>query len=89
MKNPFPELVIVFKKSISEEDSLKIVKSWNIPFREGMDSSKGKIYFYATGEKYILTFADKDQKAAFEKNRYQFLTEIHQIYEPDWDIQKD
>lgn len=83
------ELIVVFKKSVSEETSEEIIKSFNIPYRKGMDSSKGKIYFYATGSKYILTFKDADHKSDFQKNRYQFKTEIHQIYEPDWDIQKD
>jgi len=54
-----------------------------------MDSSRGKIYFYSTGPKYIVTFKDEDQKYSFERKNYFFLPEIHEIYEPDWDIQKD
>lgn len=83
------ELIVVFKKSVSEEAAEDIIKSFGTPYREGMDSSKGKIYFYATGPKYILTFKDADHMSDFQKNRYQFKTEIHQLFEPDWDIQKD
>jgi hypothetical protein len=89
MKQKANELIIVFKKTISEPTSSALVQSFGIPFRVGMDSSKGKIYFYATGEKYILTFKDADEKLAFQMKRYQFLSEIHEIYEPDWNILKD
>jgi len=83
------ELIVVFKKNISEEDAEKFLSSLGVEYREGMDSSKGKIYFYATGPKYILTFEDTAQKSAFINKRYGFLPEIHQIFEPDWDIRKD
>jgi hypothetical protein len=89
MKQHAEELIIVFKKIISEEKSRELVLSFGIPFREGMDSSRGKLYFYATGEKYILTFKNADEKMAFRMKRYQFLPEVHEIYEPDWNIQKD
>jgi len=89
MQSKNPELIIVFKKNITEEESEKIMQSWNVKYRTGMDSSKGKIYFYATGEKYVVTFGNDDDKMKFQLNRYQFLPEVHQIYEPDWDVQKD
>ncbi|MFN8415621.1 MAG: hypothetical protein U0U66_04735 [Cytophagaceae bacterium] len=54
-----------------------------------MDSSRGKIYFYSTGPKYFITFTDEDHQYTFEKEHYQFLPEIHEIYEPVWDITKD
>ena len=83
------ELIVVFKKNISEKIAEAFLQSLGIPFREGMDSSKGKIYFYATGGKYILTFQHEQDKASFRMKRYQFLPEIHEIYEPNWEIQKD
>jgi len=89
MKSNKQELIIVFKKNVHEDESERIMKSWNVKYRSGMDSSRGKIYFYATGEKYIVTFDDDDDKMKFRYNQYQFLPQIHQIYEPDWDIQKD
>lgn len=89
MKTDKHELVIVFKKNVTEEQSEKLMQSFNVKFRKGMDSSKGKIYFYATGGKYIVTFSNEEEQNEFQKNRYQFLPEIHQIYTPDWDIQKD
>ncbi len=83
------ELVIVFKKAVSEEEALKKMNSFEVNFRKGMDSSKGKIYFYNTGSKYIISFENQEQKEKFQYQHYEFLSEIHQIYEPDWDICKD
>jgi hypothetical protein len=88
-KHPEHQLVIVFKNNITEEQAIEKVTSWNVEFKQGMDSSRGKIYFYATGEKFILTFNNDDELTAFKMNRYQFLPEIHEIYTPDWDKQKD
>ncbi|NOT77312.1 MAG: hypothetical protein HOP08_20510 [Cyclobacteriaceae bacterium] len=89
MKNEKIEVVIVFKKGVSEARSEEILKDLSIDFREGMDSSRGKIYFYATGGKYILTFKDAGEKELFDKKRLYFLPEVHEIYKPDWDITKD
>ncbi|MBS1486738.1 MAG: hypothetical protein JST43_04050 [Bacteroidetes bacterium] len=82
------ELIIVFTINTREEMAEEILKQANVPYREGMDSSKGKIYFYSTGPKYILTFETKEKKKKFLaefKNR----KEVYEIYEPDWSIQKD
>ncbi len=89
MKENKEELIVVFKKNVTEERSLEIVQSFGIAFRKGMDSSRGKIYFYNTGEKYILTFESSEQKMDFMKTHPKFLPEIHEIYEPNWKIQKD
>ncbi len=83
------ELIVVFKKDVSDERTLEIINSFGVKYRKGMDSSKGKIYFYSTGEKYILTFATEEEKDKFSWKHHQFMLEIHQIYEPDWDKQKD
>ncbi|HEY5824272.1 MAG TPA: hypothetical protein VIT44_07905 [Cyclobacteriaceae bacterium] len=83
------ELIVVFKKDVSEEKELEIIQSFGIKYRKGMDSSKGRIYFYATGGKYILTFDGDEAQLDFMRKGHQFMLEIHQIYEPNWDIQKD
>lgn len=88
-KHPEHELIVVFKKNVPEDQSIEMVTSWNVEFRSGMDSSKGRIYFTSTGKKYILTFNTEEELDAFEMNDYQFLPEIHQIYTPNWDRQKD
>ena len=59
-----------------------------VKYREGMDSSKGKIYFYKTGPKFILTFETEQEKNKFERE-YQSLKEIYETYSPDWEIRKD
>lgn len=89
MKEDKEELIVVFKKNVTEEHSLEMIQSYGIPFREGMDSSRGKIYFYNTAKKYILTFESSDQKMNFLKTLPKFLPEIHEVYEPNWKIQKD
>ncbi len=89
MKSKEHELVVVFKKEIPEEKTLDIMKSFHVNFRSGMDSSRGKIYFYATGEKFIVHFQSEQEKLDFSKQRHHFKTEIHEIYEADWNIQKD
>jgi len=88
-KHPEHQLVVVFKNNVTEEQSKAMVASWNVKFHNGMDSSRGKLYFYATGEKYLLTFNSDDELMDFRRLRYQFLPEIHEIYTPNWDIQKD
>lgn len=89
MKKEKEELIIVFKKDVTEKREVEVLSTFNVVFREGMDSSRGKLYFYATGGKYILTFKNIQDKEAFQLKRYQFLPEIHEIYEPDWGITKD
>ncbi|MBS1652797.1 MAG: hypothetical protein JSU07_12380 [Bacteroidetes bacterium] len=82
------EIIIVFKIDITEEFAENYLTKLGIAFREGMDSSKGKIYFYSTGPKYILTFtSEKDKKEFMSKHAKD--KEIHEIYTPNWKIQKD
>ncbi len=88
-EHPENELVVVFKKTVTEQQASDLIKSWNVKAREGMDSSRGKLYFYATGDKYILTFDNYDALMDFRGRHYQFLTEVHEIYYADWDKQKD
>ena len=82
------ELILVFKKNISSEKAEIFLNSTGVPYREGMDSGRGKIYFYNTGPKYILTFKTKQERKQFERE-YQNSEEVHEIYIPNWKIQKD
>ncbi len=82
------ELIIVFKKEIALARAEEILKESNTQFREGMDSSRGKIYFYSTGPKFILTFHSEMEKDFF-LSRFENTDEVHEIYEPDWDKRKD
>ena len=88
MKRDNIELIMVFKKEISLRKSKIILNKIGVKYREGMDSSRGKIYFYSTGPKFILTFETEEEKDKFE-NKYQELNEVHEIYTPDWDKRKD
>ena len=88
MKHDKIELIVVFKKEIKLSKAQKILDTTKIKYREGMDSSRGKIYFYKTGPKFILTFETEQEKNKFELE-YQKLKEIHEIYSPDWEKRKD
>jgi hypothetical protein len=82
------ELVVVFKKKIKLETATPILDKAGVKYREGMDSSRGKLYWYNTGPKFIVTFTTEAEKeslnAEFEK-----MNEIHEVYTPDWDKCKD
>ena len=88
MKHDKIELILVFKKEIGLRKAKIILNKTGILYREGMDSGRGKIYFYKTGPKFILTFDTAEEKNKFE-SKYQDLKEIYEIYTPDWNIQKN
>ncbi|MDO1451457.1 hypothetical protein Q0590_34605 [Rhodocytophaga aerolata] len=82
------ELVAVFKKDIQLSQAQELLDKTGISYRKGMDSSKGKLYFYSTGPKFILTFesqADKETFIAQHAKKEAF----HELYTPDWTKQKD
>lgn len=88
MKKDKIELIVVFKKDIGLQNAQAILNRTGAKYREGMDSSRGKLYYYSTGPKFILTFETEQRKelinAEFEK-----MIEIHEVYTPDWDKCKD
>ena len=81
-------LIVVFKKEIKEDEAVQILDKSGINYHEGMDSSRGKIYFYNTGPKFILTFESQRKLDKF-KSQYRNHREIFEIYIPDWKIRKD
>ncbi len=88
MKSSKIELVVVFKKEVELTVAEQFLDSTGIPYREGMDSSRGKLYFYKTGEKFILTFETSDQREKF-MTTHEGSELIYEIYKPNWNIQKD
>lgn len=82
------ERIVVFKKNINLSAAKKWLDKATVQHREGMDSSRGQVYFYKTGPKFIVTFPNKKACVAFiadnKKNNM-----IYEIYEPNWDIFKD
>lgn len=82
------ELIVVFKKDIELQKAVEILNRSGVEYREGIDSSRGKQYFYSTGPKFIVTFNTEEEKEKF-LSEYKNKEEIHEIYVPDWTIQKD
>lgn len=82
------EVIVVFKKEIEISNAESILESAGTKYRKGMDSSRGKIYFYSTGPKFILTFDTKRARELFI-SAFKDRKEIHEVYIPDWNITKD
>ena len=81
------DMVVVFKKEIVEDHAEKIMESFNYSYRKGMDSSRGKIYFYKTGPKFIVEIrtANRDSFIA----QVEKCIEVYEVYQADWKIIKD
>ena len=82
------EKIAVFKKGTSLEKAEQWLDSMNAFFNEGMDSSKGKAYFYKTGPKFIVRFLSENDQIQFLKESKK-NPDIYEVYQPDWKIQKD
>jgi hypothetical protein len=87
-RNDKLELVVVFKKMIEPDAAKAMLDSSGVNYRKGMDSSRGKIYFYSTGPKFILTFETQQDLEQFQA-RYDNKEGIHEIYVADWTKCKD
>jgi hypothetical protein len=81
-------LIIVFKKETNEAFAEDLLTKAGVHFHKGMDSSRGKLYFYKTGPKFIVTFDSEVQKNKFEST-YKNVDAVYEIYQPNWDIRKD
>jgi hypothetical protein len=82
------ELIAVFKKTVEPEKARELLDKAGVVYREGMDSSRGKIYFYSTGPKFIITFQTEEEKERFMSQNAR-RREFHEIYAPNWDARKD
>ncbi|HNB98024.1 MAG TPA: hypothetical protein PLS71_07280 [Leptospiraceae bacterium] len=66
-KNPNLERILVYKKEVKDLEIQNHLQTLNCFYTKGMDSSKGKKYYYKTGKKYILRFLTKESFLAFPK----------------------
>lgn len=82
------ELVVVFIKSVELEAAQDILNKAGVNYRKGMDSSRGKLYWYSTGPKFILTFETEQEKERIQLE-FEKVKKIHEVYTPDWDKCKD
>jgi len=85
------DICIVFKKDTKNSKAILEEILAKLPeinaVRTGSDSSRGKIYFYKTGDKYTITTSIKNLsivKKKFYKNPL-----IHEVYQADYKILKD
>ena len=85
--NSIIDMVVVFKKEIPIEKAREIMETQNRPYKEGMDSSRGKSYFYKTGPKFIAKI-DREEVQEFIK-QLESLSEVYEVYKADWSIIKD
>jgi hypothetical protein len=85
--NSIIDMVIVFKKEIPIEKAREIMEAQSCPYKEGMDSSRGKSYFYKTGPKFIAKI-DREEVQKFIK-QLESLSEVYEVYKADWNIIKD
>ena len=83
----FITLAVVFTKETPPTTADAIIRKQKCVYREGMDSSKGKNYFYKTGPKYLLTL-NKAECTKVKANLTK-ANNIYEIYEADFSIQKD
>lgn len=88
MENSEIEAVVVFRKEVPLASAQAVLRNQNLPHREGMDSSRGRIYFYKTGPKFLVTFQSEGERDELMR-RMKNESTIFEIYIPDWDIQKD
>ncbi|MDO9399166.1 MAG: hypothetical protein Q7T79_00550 [bacterium] len=83
------ELVVVFKKDITFKKADEIMKQAGFTYRQGSDSSRGKMYSQLTGPKFILKFPANKYIDIFRAESYRDIPEIYEIYQADWNIIKD
>jgi len=81
------EMVVVFKKDIPVEQATSILFEKDYPFQEGMDSSKGKLYFKETGPKFIVQVPH--EKVPDFRLEMKNIPQIYEVYQADRTINKD
>ncbi|MHA1299340.1 MAG: hypothetical protein ACTSO9_07895 [Candidatus Helarchaeota archaeon] len=82
------DLIVVFKKDVDLKDAENILNKFKeIDFHEGMDSSRGKAYFYRTGPKFIIKISD-EKKNKFIKE-IERISELYEVYIADYSTYKD
>lgn len=87
MAHDKPDMVVVFKKGTADDAAEATLKKLGYPFREGSDSSHGKVYFYANGPQFLVTVPPAEQDA-FAKRCKKEKT-IVETWKANWDVQKD
>jgi hypothetical protein len=84
---PKEQLVVVFAKGVAQAKAEAVLRQQPYPWRQGSDSSRGKVYFYRTGPKYLLDVPAAEQAAVMERLRK--AAGVYEVYQADWQIQKD
>lgn len=76
MRDTIPgEFVVGFKKEVSQEDAVAVLKKYNLDFVDGKHAAVSQKFFYKTGEKFIVRVADDHVKGWREKLMQEPLVE--------------
>ena len=81
------EMIVVFQEGVDEAAAKAMLDATRLPYRSGSDSSRGKAYFYAHGPQFIV--ATDTAGGAVLKNTLGSRPEVFEVYEADWEAQKD
>ncbi len=81
------EFVVVFRPDVPVEKASSILYEREFIFHEGSDSSRGKKYISETGPKFIVQ-VPKEKVETFHM-QMKAIPQIYEIYQPDWNINKD
>ncbi len=84
---PKEQLVVVFKKGTPAAQAQALLAKQPHPFHEGSDSSRGKLYFYRAGPRFLVDVPAGAQEALAKSLRASPL--VYEVYRADWNIQKD
>lgn len=81
------EIIVVFKKDVPDTQAKNILNQFSCVYREGMDCSRSKNYFYETGPKFIVVTPMSNSERLI--NAGGRIKEIHEAYPANWELVKD
>ena len=82
-----PNVVVAFKKGVTEAQARAVLEPLGVPFHPGSDSSRGKVFFYSHGPQFLLTVEPGKVTATIAKLRQS--QRVAEAWEADWAITKD
>jgi hypothetical protein len=81
------EMCVVFKKDVVLAKAELILESLAYPYRQGGDSSRGRLYGDNTGPKFIVTVSRAELENFISDIGKQ--ADVYEAYEANWEMSKD